>query len=68
MLDLRGNGKTICPSEVARKLDNICWRDHMENVHEVVIAMVEAGLIITIQKGEPVDPRMRKGVYRIRQI
>ena len=68
MLDLRGNGKTICPSEVARKLDNRSWRDYMENVHEVVIAMVEAGSIIITQKGKPVDPLTRKGAYRIRKI
>ena len=68
MLDLRGNGKTICPSEVARKLDSTSWRDHMENVHEVVIAMVEVGMVIITQKDKPVDPLTRKGAYRIKKI
>ena len=68
MLDLRGNGKIICPSEVARKLDSTSWRDHMENVHEVVISMVEAGMVIITQKGKPVDPLTRKGAYRIKKI
>lgn len=35
LLEQRGIGKSICPSEVARALDKTGWESHMSMVREV---------------------------------
>lgn len=65
LLDQRGAGKTVCPSEAAKHLarggEN--WREYMAQVHKAVDTMVEAGSITLTWKGEMVD--RRRGPYRI---
>lgn len=68
LLATRGRGKTICPSEVARRLDSEHWRDHLKDVHDVVDIMIKNGLIMITQKGKETDPSKRKGAYRIKKI
>ena len=68
LLERRGHGKTICPSEVARQIDDQYWRDYLEDVHHAVVFMVEKGLIRITQKGKEVDPLKRKGAYRIKKV
>ncbi|QUL37905.1 DUF3253 domain-containing protein [Erythrobacter sp. JK5] len=65
LLDDRGAGKTVCPSEAARL---ICpprgdWRHCMSEVHEAVDSMVVAGQISLSWQGQPVE--RRRGPYRI---
>jgi hypothetical protein len=69
MLDERGPGKTICPSEVARavggnKRDD--WEPLMEPVREVAAQMTREGTLVITQRGEPVDASTAKGPIRLR--
>ncbi len=65
LLDQRGAGKTICPSEAARSLAHGSgnWREHMDGVHKAVDTMVEAGSITLSWKGKATS--RRRGPYRI---
>ena len=67
LLDKIDDGKTICPSEVARSLSPEHWRDWMPSVHRAANEMVNSGSIIITQKGIPVSPNNRKGAYRIKK-
>lgn len=66
LVKMRGPGKTICPSEVARTLEPSNWRSLMPQVRAVGIALVNAGQIVVTQKGQVVDPSVVKGPIRYR--
>lgn len=58
-------GATICPSEVARSLDED-WRPLMEPVRAAARRLVVAGEAEITQGGHVVDPSTAKGPIRIR--
>lgn len=66
MLLTRGEGKTICPSEVARKLFPDDWRSQMEAVRVEARKLVKEGKLVITQKGEVVDSEISKGAIRLR--
>jgi hypothetical protein len=66
LVQQRGPSKTICPSEVARHLGGETWRDLMPTVRAVGTQLVDEGKIVTLQKGNVVDPRQVKGPIRYR--
>ena len=56
LLKTRGPYKTICPSEVPRKLyDTNTWRSKMELTRKVALQLVKEGKIVIKQKGKIVD-------------
>jgi len=61
----RGEGKTICPSEVVRRLYPESWRDKMEDVRAVARDLVAKNQIEITQKGEVVESDA-KGAIRLR--
>lgn len=61
----RGAGKSICPSEAARRLDPEDWRRLMKPVRNVAKALAAEGHIEIMRKGKPVDPAGVKGVIRL---
>lgn len=67
LLEKRGPGKTICPSEAARHLASLAgeeeWRERMASVHEAVEALHGEGAITLSWRGEKLDER--RGAYRI---
>lgn len=65
LLEARGAGKTICPSEVARALaaPHGDWRAEMAVVHAAVDALMAQGAISLTWRGAP--KRERRGPYRI---
>lgn len=71
LLDARGAGKTICPSEVARELvaderrGASAWRDLMPRVRAVAAECVRAGEMTVTQRGEPVAIDHARGPVRI---
>ncbi len=67
LLQQRGVGKTICPSEAARVLAEADgdWRERMMEVHEAVDALVSEQAISLSWKGEAMTKR--EGPYRIAQ-
>jgi hypothetical protein len=67
LLDQRGAGKTICPSEAARRVDPEDWRPLMEPARRAARRLVDAGEIEMTQQGEVVDPGTATGPVRLRR-
>ena len=66
LLAERGPGKTICPSEIARRLADPAsgdWRAEMPRVHDTVDAMLARKAISLSWKGAGLPARA--GPYRI---
>ena len=64
----RGPGKTVDPAEAARALGGSHpdqWGPLMQPIRRVAVALAEAGRVVILRKGKPVDPRDFKGVYRL---
>jgi hypothetical protein len=66
LLDARGAGRTICPSEAARRVDPADWRDRMSDARRVASRLVDEGRIEMTQRGEVVDPSAARGPVRLR--
>lgn len=66
MLSERSRGATLCPSEVARRLDADDWRVHMEAARSAARRLVVQGRIEVTQKGRVVDPSTARGPIRLR--
>ena len=64
-VQLRGVGKTICPSEVARTLFPDDWREHMDDVREAAGLLAAAGSIVVTQRGKAVDVSAVRGPIRL---
>ncbi len=70
LLDRRGRGRTICPSDAARLVhdgDDEGWRDLMEPARRAARRLVAAGEVEITQRGQVVDPSTAKGPIRIRR-
>lgn len=73
LLDQRGAGRTICPSEAARAVSRAeddseeGWRDLMEPARRAAGRLVEAGEIEVTQRGRVVDLSVAKGPIRLRR-
>lgn len=61
----RGHSKTICPSEVARKLWPANWRPHMEEVRTAAFALRDQGQVRILQKGIEISSNEVVGPIRI---
>jgi hypothetical protein len=66
LLDERGPGKTICPSEAARAVGHAEWKPLMEPARAAASRLVEAGKIDVTQKGHVIDLAHVKGPIRLR--
>ena len=62
----RDAGKSICPSEAAKRLAPEDWRPLLGRVREAGKRLADEGKIIVTKKGKPVDPHTVKGVIRYR--
>jgi len=67
LLDARGAGATICPSEAARAVGTDDWRSLMEPSRAAARRLQFAGRVVILQGGRPVDPSTAKGPIRIRR-
>lgn len=68
LVEERGAGKTICPSEVARAIGGPHpdgWGPLMQPVRRVAVALAKEGRIAILRKGRPVDPDDFRGTYRL---
>ena len=65
LVTARGQGKTICPSEAARRIEPDAWRDLMPAVHQEARRLALEGAVTIYRSGAPVDPHTVKGVYRL---
>ncbi|MEL6330914.1 MAG: DUF2256 and DUF3253 domain-containing protein [Planctomycetota bacterium] len=68
LLDARGAGKTICPSEAARAVDPEGWRGLMEPARRAARRLVDAGRVVITQHGVVVDPSTARGPIRVGRV
>ncbi len=66
LLSDRESSKTICPSEVARKLAPRQWKTLMPGVREVAARMALEGRLIATQKGKEVNALLAHGPIRLK--
>ncbi|MEM6726389.1 MAG: DUF3253 domain-containing protein [Bacteroidota bacterium] len=66
LLQQRGQGKSICPSDVAKYLFPDDWRDHMETIRQVAWKLAKEGLIRITQGEQTVDADDFSGPIRLR--
>ena len=67
LLEKRGAGKTICPSEVLANADK-SNKELMEKVRSSARLLVAKGKIVITQNGRIVDPSTAKGTIRLRLV
>ena len=67
LLDARAAGRTICPSEAARRVDPEGWRELMEPTRRAARRMVAAGSVEVTQQGRVADPSTARGPIRVRR-
>ena len=68
LLDQRGPGKTICPSDAARHVDPTHWRALMDPTRAAAQRLVTQGKIVATQRGEIIDLTRAKGPIRLRRV
>ncbi len=56
MLDERDPSASICPSEVARRIEPRGWRGHMEEVRVAARRLARSGKVAITQRGKTRDP------------
>lgn len=70
LLEERGAGKTICPSEAARAVagseTRSAWEPLMDEAREAAFSLADDGQIVVTQKGRVVDGRTARGPIRLR--
>jgi len=67
LLERRGPGKTICPSDAARALAGDDFRPLMETARAAAAALVADGEIEVTQRGQVVDIAQARGPIRLRR-
>ena len=67
LLDRRGSGKTICPSDAARALAGDEFRPLMDSARAAAAELVAEGEIEVTQRGEVVDIAQARGPIRLRR-
>jgi len=65
-----GPGRSVDPSTVARELGGrpeevVPWRALLRRIRAETVALQEAGRVVVLRKGKPVDIRAAKGVLRL---
>ena len=68
LLDQKGIGKSLDPSEVARDVvgpNPDHWGAAMTAVRRVAVRLAREERIVILRKGRPADPDDFKGVYRL---
>ncbi|MEO1093057.1 MAG: DUF3253 domain-containing protein [Pseudomonadota bacterium] len=65
LIDERGEGRTACPSEVARRLAPDDWRPLMPAIRAVAADLADRGWLVVSQGGQPIDRRHARGPVRL---
>lgn len=69
LLQARGDGKTICPSDAARAVGGETWRSLLPMARDVARERAAAGELEVTQRGVAVDPAAPwKGPVRLRAV
>ena len=67
LLQGREASKSICPSEAAKSVDPLNWRELLDPARSAARRLVTAGTHEITQKGQVVDPSRARGPIRIRR-
>ena len=67
LLERRGEGKTICPSDAARAVAGEDFRPLMDDARAAAAELVAQGEIVVTQRGEVVDIEQARGPVRLRR-
>jgi hypothetical protein len=70
LLDERGAGRSICPSDAARAVhdrDDDGWRELMEPARRAARRLVARGEVEITQRSRVVDPSTARGPIRVRR-
>ena len=67
LLDTRPRSGSVCPSEVARAVDDQRWRELMGPARAAARRLAAAGEVEITQSGRVVDPSTARGPIRIRR-
>jgi hypothetical protein len=67
LLERRGPGKTICPSDAARAVAGADFRPLMDTARAAAAELVADGKIEVTQRGEVVDIAQARGPIRLRR-
>ncbi len=67
LLERRGPGKTICPSDAARAVAGTDFRPLMDTARAAAAELVADGEIEVTQHGEVVDIAQARGPIRLRR-
>ncbi len=67
LLAERSDGKSICPSEVPRRLLGEAgpWRGHLKRVRAIAQTLAKDGLVVILRHGTPIGDGPVKGVIRL---
>ena len=75
LLEARGPGKSICPTDAAQALQAAygkpsapkdAWRRYLAPVRQQALHLARQGRLLILRKGKPVDPHKPvKGVIRL---
>ena len=75
LLEARGAGKSICPTDAAQALQAAygkpnapkdAWRRYLAPVRQQALHLARQGRLLILRKGKPVDPHKPvKGVIRL---
>lgn len=68
LLKQRGAGKTICPSEAARRVAPEDWEPLMERTRAAARRLETAGEIVITKGGVVVEGSRTKGAIRLRKV
>jgi hypothetical protein len=66
LLQGRREGATICPSEAARVVNGVSWRQLLATVRERAVRLAQRGEIEILRNRVPVASDLTKGVLRYR--
>lgn len=67
MVQERGPGKSICPSDAAKAVDGENWRGLMEKTRDAARDLAKAGEVVVTQGDDVLDPDATwRGPIRIR--
>ena len=67
LLEQRDPGKTICPSEAARRAFPQDWRAYMALTRRVAVNLAKTGSLEICQGGEAITPSSLHGPIRLRK-
>lgn len=65
LLEARGVGKTICPSEAAKRVHPDEWRELVEPARAAARRLVAREIAVITQGGREVDPSTARGPIRV---